>query len=80
MHALTHGCMHSLDWTTGLEYWTGLLERFTHAHYVRICQVMQHMVECLSIKLAASAPNYGVLYIYWKLCAVRCMYMYIKHA
>ena len=20
------GCIHSLDWTTGLEYWTGLLD------------------------------------------------------
>ena len=22
------GCIHSLDWTTGLEYWTGLLFSF----------------------------------------------------
>ena len=23
---LVPGCIHSLDWTTGLEYWTGLLD------------------------------------------------------
>ena len=23
---LLKGCLHSLDWTTGLEYWTGLLD------------------------------------------------------
>ena len=21
-----HGCLHSLDWITGLDYWTGLLD------------------------------------------------------
>ena len=24
--ALINGCMNSLDWTTGLDYWTGLLD------------------------------------------------------
>ena len=27
------GCIHSLDWTTGLDYWTGLLDWTTHAQY-----------------------------------------------
>ena len=22
----SYGCLYSLDWTTGMEYWTGLLE------------------------------------------------------
>ena len=35
-----NGCIHSLDWTTGLEYWTGLLEQLAHAQFIQ-CHMIQ---------------------------------------
>ena len=32
------GCIHSMDWTTGLEYWTGILDWTTElSYYGQIC-------------------------------------------
>ena len=28
-----HGCLESVDWTTGLEYWTGILDWNTGLEY-----------------------------------------------
>ena len=39
------GCLYSLDWTTGLDYWTGK-PRPNHAHIVENTAT-EHAVTCL---------------------------------
>ena len=59
----------SLDWTTGT------------IHACALCTNLSSDVECLlSIKLAASAPNYGVLYshILETVCCTLHVHVHIK--
>jgi len=57
--SVNKGCIHSLDWTTGLDYWTGIFLVFIHS---KVIFLVLHILSCLlSLKVKGLYKTFNLL-------------------
>ena len=77
LSVIKHGCLYSLDWTTGLDYWTGLLDchfyGFTMIFMIIILSIIKYLHCHISIAhdYYSYAYNYSNMHIILHVYAIR---------